>query len=82
MKPDEMRLPNPNAADWQMVAIDLSYESDPPEIRAILPEEAWAAFARETFTFQATKASLYSQMFEARADMLKAKVEMLVKHRK
>jgi hypothetical protein len=82
MKPEELQLPHPKAAEMQTVAIDLSYETDPPEIMAILPRDAWAVFVRKTFAFQAKRSALQSQIYSARAEMLEAKGELIGKYMK
>lgn len=79
MKPDEMELPKIEAVDYQSMKIDLSYETDPPEFRQIIPRDHWALFAQKTYVFQAKKASIQADLFAAQAEMLNAKAELFSK---
>jgi hypothetical protein len=82
MKPDEMKLPQPEAVDYQSVKIDLAFRTDPPEIRFILPRDKWAIFAHKTYVFQAKIASMQAEIYAAQADMLNAKAEILAQYAK
>lgn len=75
MKPDEMKLPAPGAADYQSMKIDLSYETDPAEFRQIIPRDRWAMFAQKTYVFQAKKATLQAELYSAQAEMLNIKAK-------
>jgi hypothetical protein len=80
MKPDEMKLPKPGAADYQSMMIDLSYETDPPEFQRILPRDQWAVFAHKTYVFQAKKASLQAELLKVQAEMLTEKAKIFLEH--
>ena len=79
MKPEELRLPNPKLAEIQAVAMDLSFETDPPEFMTIMRDDMLALFAQKTFAYQAKKSALLSQVYSARAEMLEAKGELIAK---
>ncbi|WP_136806557.1 hypothetical protein [Desulfosediminicola flagellatus] len=80
MAPEDMELLGNEDVEYKMKKIDFSYETDPAEIRVLLPRDAWAAMAQRSYVFQARKAEIISQIYAAQAEMLNEKIKIIEKY--
>lgn len=80
MNPEEMRLPNPEAAEiTRRKFMPQEWIVDPQELQRLLPDEKARVAAAHTLRYLARQAQLQSEILQAQVKMLEAKAALFGK---